>query len=226
MPRDFFRIPRIFEAQLNEAFDELEGQIGTPAAEDVTFTPAGDIAATDVQAALEELDSEKVDTAGAEAAAGAYIDGLSGTHDATTALLGNNTFGAVNPAQASGGEITAGTETALRSYSPADILSFITTHAPGDAATSPFSNATGSQSGADSGKSWKLTGNVTDVPITDGWIAKYVNTSGTDKTITPASGTVIMTEDGTTPASVTLGNNKSCVAQGDGTNLIVDGDVT
>lgn len=32
---------------------------GSTAAEDVTFTPAGNIAATDVQAAIEELDSEK-----------------------------------------------------------------------------------------------------------------------------------------------------------------------
>ena len=33
--------------------------VGSPAASDVVFTPAGDIAATDVQAAIEELDSEK-----------------------------------------------------------------------------------------------------------------------------------------------------------------------
>lgn len=40
------------------AVDDLPG--GAVAAEDVSFTPAGNLAATDVQVALEELDSEKV----------------------------------------------------------------------------------------------------------------------------------------------------------------------
>jgi hypothetical protein len=150
----------------------------------------------------------------------------SGIRDATTCLLGNGTFGAKDPAQVSEGEITTGAETTLRSYSPADIISFINQHAPAGATTSPFLSATGSQAGAASGKSWKLTGNVTAVPISDGWLAKYVNTSGSNKTIAPASGSCIKTKDGATPASVTLGNNKSCVVQGDGSNLIVDGDVT
>lgn len=35
------------------------GAVGTPAASDVVFTPAGDIAAINVQAAIEELDTEK-----------------------------------------------------------------------------------------------------------------------------------------------------------------------
>jgi hypothetical protein len=153
------------------------------------------------------------------------IDG-SGIRDATTCLLGNGTFGTKDPAQVSGGEITTGTETTVRSYSPADIVSFINQHAPAGATTSPFLTATGSQAGAASGKSWKLEGNVTAVPVTNGWLAKYVNTSGTDKTITPASGVCVKTETGSTQASVTLSNNKSCVVQGDGTNLIVDGDVT
>jgi hypothetical protein len=150
----------------------------------------------------------------------------SGIRDATTCLLGNGAFGAKDAPQVGASEITAGTETALRSYSPADIVSFVNQHAPAGTTTSPFLIATGSQAGAASGKSWKLTGNVTAVPISDGWLAKYVNTSGASKTITPASGTCVKTEDGTTAASVTLGNNKSCVVQGDGTNLIVDGDVT
>lgn len=95
-----------------------------------------------------------------------------------------------------------------------------------DFGLSPFSNATGSQAAAATGQSWKLTGNVTAIPVTNGWLAKYVNTSGSGKSITPASGTCIKTTDGTTAASVTLANNKSCVVHADGTNLIVDGDVT
>lgn len=53
---------------------------GASAAEDVSFTPAGDVAATDVQAAIEELDTEKA------ASASAVMDGdtaggvLSGTY--------------------------------------------------------------------------------------------------------------------------------------------------
>jgi hypothetical protein len=88
----------------------------------------GDIAdQTDLQTALDD----KVDSAGAQLAAQAFLESLSGVQDATTALLGNQTWGLVNPATVSGGEITAGTEVALRSYSPANIKSFITTHAPG-----------------------------------------------------------------------------------------------
>jgi hypothetical protein len=87
-------------------------------------------------------------------------------------------------------------------------------------------NATGSMAGAASGRTVFLTGNVTAVPITAGWHQTMRNKSGSNKTITPASGTCIKTKDGTTPASVTLANNKACFVEGDGTNLFVDGDVT
>lgn len=150
----------------------------------------------------------------------------SGIRDATTCLLGNGEFAAKDPTQVSAGEIAAGTETALRSYSPADIVSFINQYAPAGTTTSPFMTATGNQAGASSGASWKLTDNVTAVPVTNGWLAKYVNTSGSNKTITPASGVCVKTENGITQSSVSLGNNKTCVVHGDGTNLIVDGDVT
>jgi hypothetical protein len=176
---------------------------------------------------------EALQAADAELGALARVDSItvneinaSGIRDVTTCLLGNGTFGAKNPAQVSGGEITAGAETALRSYSPADIVSFISQYAPAGTTTSPFLTATGNQAGASSGASWKLTGDVTAVPVTNGWLAKYVNTSGSDKTITPGSGVCVKTEDGTTQASVSLGNNKSCVVHGDGANLIVHGDVT
>jgi len=91
---------------------------------------------------------------------------------------------------------------------------------------SPFQSATGSQAGAPSARSWKLNGNVTAVPITNGWWARYVNVSGSAKTITPATGNCISTKLGASKASVSVANNKSATVQGDGTNLIVDGDVT
>jgi len=67
---------------------------GVSAAEDVTFTPAGGISATDVQEAIEELDSE-VDSRIAAAVAG-LLD-LRGTYDAS-----------VNAYPSSGGSGTAG----------------------------------------------------------------------------------------------------------------------
>lgn len=91
---------------------------------------------------------------------------------------------------------------------------------------SPFQTMTGSQAAAASGRSWKITGNATSVPVTNGWFAKVVNTSGAPKTITPASGSCVLTATATTQATATLGDDKSCVLHGDGTNLIVDGDVT
>lgn len=91
---------------------------------------------------------------------------------------------------------------------------------------SPFQNRSGSQASAASGRSWKITGNITSVPVTNGWFAKVVNTSGSPKTITPASGSCVLTATATTQATATLGDDKSCFLHGDGTNLIVDGDVT
>jgi len=90
---------------------------------------------------------------------------------------------------------------------------------------SPFANASGSQSAAASAQSWKMTGNVTAVPITNGWNALYVNVSGGNLTITPASGTCVVVEAGATAASVTVANNKAVTVIGDGTNLLTFGDV-
>jgi hypothetical protein len=91
---------------------------------------------------------------------------------------------------------------------------------------SPFQTMTGPQGSAPSGRSWKITGNATSVPITNGWFAKVVNTSGTPRVITPASGSCVLTKSATTQGTATLGDDKSCVLHGDGTNLIVDGDVS
>jgi hypothetical protein len=86
--------------------------------------------------------------------------------------------------------------------------------------------ASGSMAGAPSGRTVFLTGNVTAVPIAAGWHQTMRNRSGSNKTITPASGNCIKTKDGSTAASVTLGNNKACFVEGDGVDLFVDGDVS
>ena len=94
------------------------------------------------------------------------------------------------------------------------------------AAIAPFVNASGSQAAQPSGGNWKLTGNVTALPFSNGWWGDYTNTSGTPRTITPAaSAQCIVIETGTTAASVTVNNNKGVHVRGDGTNLIVYGDV-
>jgi hypothetical protein len=90
---------------------------------------------------------------------------------------------------------------------------------------SPFQTATGSQAGKASHRAWKLTGDITAVPTVNGWNALYANVSGTNKTITPASGTCIVVEGAITAASVTVATNKAVTVWADGTNLFVFGDV-
>ena len=91
-----------------------------------------------------------------------------------------------------------------------------------------FTNITGSMALAPSGNSWHPTGNLTNLPATtNGWWAKIANKSGVARTITPPSPAVCrIVETGTTGASVTLGNNKSCFLHADGTDLWVEGDVS
>lgn len=89
---------------------------------------------------------------------------------------------------------------------------------------SPFQSTSGAQDTASSGRSWSLTGNVTAVRIVNGWWG-YYRASGGSRTITPGSGTCVKS-DGTTQATVTLGSGMRCIVRGDGTNLLVDGDVT
>lgn len=87
--------------------------------------------------------------------------------------------------------------------------------------TSSWTTTSGSQSGAASGVSWKLSGDVTAVPVTDGWWAKYHAVSS-NRTVTPVSGSCVL-PDGTTAASVSIGAGTRAVVHGDGTNLFVDG---
>lgn len=86
-------------------------------------------------------------------------------------------------------------------------------------------NATGSIAGSASGRTLFATGNITGVPVTAGWQAVIRNKSGSNKTITPASGSCIKGKTGATAASVTIAQYKSVTVEGDGTNLFVDGDV-
>jgi hypothetical protein len=81
----------------------------TPAASSISNTPAGNIAATTVQAAINELDSEKADAAATTAALAAKA-ALAGNNKHT----GSNTFqGRLNAASA------AGTDTITAGFTPA-----------------------------------------------------------------------------------------------------------
>jgi hypothetical protein len=67
-------------------------EIGGGAAEDVTFTPSGSISATDVQAAIEELDSEKQSAAQVAAAILSAVEGLKWKDSVTVATTTNITL--------------------------------------------------------------------------------------------------------------------------------------
>ena len=95
-------------------------------------------------------------------------------------------------------------------------------------AMKPFVTAISSPTVNTSGGSWRFpvgSSSITGIPITNGWNALYLNVSGSNKTITPASGTCIVIESGATAASISVANNKAVTVIGDGTNLIVFGDV-
>lgn len=70
------------------------------------------------------------------------------------------------------------------------------------------------------GRPCHITGS-TVVPIADGFVAELRNKSGTAKTITPASGSLI--HEGATKASISLPNNRAVVVAGDGTDVWVYG---
>ena len=89
-----------------------------------------------------------------------------------------------------------------------------------------FLNTSGTQASQPSGGKWKMTGAITNVPVTNGWEGLYINFSGGDLTLAPASGTCRVIETGASANPVTVPNNKGVVAMADGTNLIVMGDVS
>lgn len=84
--REEVRLPKL--NALEARVTTLEGE--TVAAADVTFSPTGGIAATNVQAALAELDSEKA--AAVHSHAIADVTGLQAALDAKAVLAGGNAF--------------------------------------------------------------------------------------------------------------------------------------
>ena len=76
----------------------------------------------------------------------------------------------------------------------------------------PFLQATGNMAGAASGRDWKLTGNTTACPVADGFWANLYNTSGSNKTVAPASGSCTVIETGATAPSVTRASASKAMA--------------
>lgn len=88
-----------------------------------------------------------------------------------------------------------------------------------------FVDTSGSQSLATTKRKWKLIGNISEVPIYNGFEALYVNTSGEERTVAPLSGSCIVVEFGLTAPNFIMANNKAVSVMGDGTDLLVFGDV-
>ena len=75
---------------------------------------------------------------------------------------------------------------------------------------------------AHGGRAILITGAGTvTVPVINGFICLIWNKSGANRTIQPASGSLI--HDGATIASIALPNNRSVTVHGDGTDVWVDG---
>ena len=73
---------------------------------------------------------------------------------------------------------------------------------------------------AHGGRPVLATGNIT-VPVTDGFTCLIRNKSGSNRTISPASGNLI--HEGTTKASIALPTNREVAVHGDGTDVWVAG---
>ena len=73
---------------------------------------------------------------------------------------------------------------------------------------------------AHGGRAILATGTIT-VPVTNGFICLIRNKSGANRTIQPASGSLI--HDGATAATIVLPTNRSVAVHGDGTDVWVDG---
>lgn len=101
---------------------------------DTTADPDGTVKEVTFAELLESVNATLAEVVTNDSAAGvieAYLITLDGTPDATTAVGfvdGLPALVALNPAQVSAPEIAAGTETALRSYSVADIVALILAH--------------------------------------------------------------------------------------------------
>ena len=73
---------------------------------------------------------------------------------------------------------------------------------------------------AHGGRAVLATGTIT-VPVTNGFICLIRNKSGANRTIQPASGSLI--HEGTTKATIALPTNRSLAVHGDGTDVWADG---
>ena len=119
--------------------------------------------------------------------------------------------------------LTASFSLPLRSAASTGVVTITTMLDAGE--LRPLTTITGSMANLSSGRYRSLTGNVTAVPIANGWWNKLFNSSGVARSITPASGVCIVVETGATAGSVSIANNKMVEVVGDGTNLWVSGDV-
>ena len=88
-----------------------------------------------------------------------------------------------------------------------------------------FLPTAGSQTDQPTKGKWTLTANVTNIPIDNGWEGLYFNASATDIVLAPSGGSCIVVEFGATQPSVSLAPNKAAVVMGNGSNLLVFGDV-
>ena len=112
----------------------------------------------------------------------------------------------------------------LRSYGPQGQTPIAADEVPATAADgsfSPWASTSGSQAASPTGRSWTATGNVTAVPVANGWWGKYRASAGA-RTVTPASGNCIL-PDGSSQATATIASGTRAVLHGDGTNVLVDG---
>jgi len=89
------------EAALAEIATEIDDHIADAAAAHaasaVSFTPAGGVAATDAQAAIEEVDSEKVAKAGDTMTGDLVVTSVLGSNAAGAALIGDEAASSTNP---------------------------------------------------------------------------------------------------------------------------------
>lgn len=99
----------------------------TPSSDSVVVTPAGGISATDLQSALEELDTEKLAIADID---DAPVNGVTNAPISSNWAYDHAASATAHAATASQAEMQAGTESAVRSLSPLRVAEAIAALAP------------------------------------------------------------------------------------------------